>query len=539
MRFLHRWRMSNKNVHSIILNIEPGNIWAALGDGLYRINLKTKKTEQFQTKTQVWDYNHYFFDGERYNNILLLSSYGMGMTEFDMDKKTFKDYKVDSPDEEDWKLNKIRTTIKLNDTLSLINVSKKGFALFDRYSKEFKFLKTPDTIKEEGASMSFDRSGYAWIGRYGNLYQSKKPVVKKSEKVTPIIDIFALFVSGKLRSRPSIDGYDSIILNEYDDNILLQHNFTHSNLYDKIEYEYSLNDDEWLLAKDPNSLQIFNLKNGKQSIETRAKNNGNVLASRKFNFETYQPLYKLPHFIPLCLILIFGLILTFREYRNIRKREKAKNKASFENKLVELEAKALRSQINPHFIYNTLNSIKFYTLTKSKDETSEFITKFSILIRQVLENSKQSLIPLRDEVDTLINYMESEKLRLRDSFQYEVKMQEKVDWDFLVLPMILQPFVENAIWHSLMHKEGDRLITLEFVSSCNSVEYIIQDNGIGRKAANLIIKNQPDVVFLDNEMPWFSSFEILDQLPEINFKIIFVTAYDQYAIKAFRYFAFD
>src|SRR5690606_8941745 len=177
--------------------------------------------------------------------------------------------------------------------------------------------------------------------------------------------------------------------------------------------------------------------------------------------------------------------------QNKRKQKANLLKSTFENKLTELEAKALRSQINPHFIFNTLNSIKYYTIKKTKSETTEFISKFSTLIRQVLENSKQTLIPLQDEVDTLENYLEIEKMRLHNSFQYDVKVGPQTPTDFMIPPMVIQPFIENAIWHGLMHKELDRKLDVEFSGDQTRLTCVVTDNGIGRKAAQQISDKKP------------------------------------------------
>src|SRR5690606_24122942 len=111
------------------------------------------------------------------------------------------------------------------------------------------------------------------------------------------------------------------------------------------------------------------------------------------------------------------------------------------------------------------------------------------LIRQVLEYSKQSLIPLKDEIETVVNYIKIEQLRLRNSFDYEIIIAPGLSLNFLIPPMIIQPFIENSIWHGLIHKEKERKLTLEFLQIEKGISCIITDNGIGREASKKISEN--------------------------------------------------
>ena len=164
--------------------------------------------------------------------------------------------------------------------------------------------------------------------------------------------------------------------------------------------------------------------------------------------------------------------------------EKETLKSNYERQLAELESSALRSQMNPHFIFNTLNSIKYYAISKSPRETSDFITMFSQLIRQMLENSKNEHISLAAEIETMEIYLEIEKIRHRENFNYQFKVDDQLDLDKIIIPPItLQPFIENAIWHGLMHKEGDRKLDIILKKKGIDLLCIIRDNGIGRAAA--------------------------------------------------------
>lgn len=158
---------------------------------------------------------------------------------------------------------------------------------------------------------------------------------------------------------------------------------------------------------------------------------------------------------------------------------------AFGQRLAETEMAALRAQINPHFIFNCLNSIKLYTLENDSVTATNYLSKFSQLIRSVLENSRTERVLLKKELDTLKLYIELEAMRFKQKLQYEFIIAEDIDAGFIeVPPMLIQPYVENAIWHGLMHKkEGGiiRVIVTHPLPELLKIE--ISDNGIGRKLA--------------------------------------------------------
>lgn len=146
---------------------------------------------------------------------------------------------------------------------------------------------------------------------------------------------------------------------------------------------------------------------------------------------------------------------------------------------------ALRAQMNPHFIFNALNSIQQYILTGDVDQANRYLSKFSRLQREVLHNSDQNFITVEKEIEMLNLYLELEQLRFKDNFEYTISLEKEIDATEVKLPpMILQPFVENAIWHGLMPKKGNKTVTIDFLlPSDNILQCVIRDNGIGRDAA--------------------------------------------------------
>ncbi|MGC4036897.1 MAG: tetratricopeptide repeat protein [Chitinophagaceae bacterium] len=187
-------------------------------------------------------------------------------------------------------------------------------------------------------------------------------------------------------------------------------------------------------------------------------------------------------------------LMLYKNFTLKRKNEKLKNereKAVLKQNASEIEMQALRAQMNPHFIFNCLSSINSFILKNETDAASGYLTKFSRLIRMVLINSKKQFISLEDELETLCLYLDMEKLRFMNSFDYKITFANSVDAGAVFLPpLLLQPFAENAIWHGLMHKEGQGHLDIEISIDGKILCCAITDNGIGRlKAEELKTKS--------------------------------------------------
>lgn len=191
----------------------------------------------------------------------------------------------------------------------------------------------------------------------------------------------------------------------------------------------------------------------------------------------------------LALALAVGLVLlNYNRVLSKRNQElNAKNELIKEvtHKAQAIELAALRSQMNPHFIFNCLTSIQFFTAQNNAEKASDYLTKFSRLIRLVLENSKSERVTLANELETLRLYMELEAMRFPNKLHFRIENNTRIDPDTVQLPpLLLQPFVENAIWHGLMHKEEGGTVSIDVrQSQANILQVAITDDGIGRQKA--------------------------------------------------------
>ncbi len=171
----------------------------------------------------------------------------------------------------------------------------------------------------------------------------------------------------------------------------------------------------------------------------------------------------------------------------IQKLESERKQAGLQQQATDLEMQALRAQMNPHFIFNCLNAINGFILINESETAADYLTKFSRLIRMVLNNSQKKFISLDEELETLGLYLYMEALRSKNNFNYQIKCDDTIDaLSIFIPPLLLQPFAENAIWHGLMNKEGDGELLIDLHLENNILQCTITDNGVGRKQAAIL-----------------------------------------------------
>ncbi|HEX6227033.1 MAG TPA: tetratricopeptide repeat protein [Chryseolinea sp.] len=168
----------------------------------------------------------------------------------------------------------------------------------------------------------------------------------------------------------------------------------------------------------------------------------------------------------------------------LERMEKEQKLADYKSRTAELEMMALRAQMNPHFIFNCLNSINRFILKNEPDAASDYLTKFSKLIRLILQNSQAKSVCLENELEALCLYLDMEISRFEDQFNYEIILDPALEIEHLeVPPLIIQPYVENAIWHGLMNKGEKGHLLIDLRRESNTLCCMITDDGVGREKA--------------------------------------------------------
>jgi ligand-binding sensor domain-containing protein len=248
-------------------------------------------------------------------------------------------------------------------------------------------------------------------------------------------------------------------------------------------YRLSGFDPEWISAGGRRFANYTNIPSGDYTFELQVANNEGV-----WNPEVYSVLMSIAspwwatwwfRTLAICAVVSFS-ILAYR-FRIAQIRKEARLKTEFERKIGDVELSALRAQMNPHFIFNCLNSIENYILKNESVKAAEYINDFARLIRLILQNSRSEYIPLKDEVEALELYLQMESLRFDDKFSYSIQVASDVELTEIdIPPMLIQPFIENAIWHGLIPKNAPGNISVEISLLNGDLLCMIEDNGIGR-----------------------------------------------------------
>lgn len=281
----------------------------------------------------------------------------------------------------------------------------------------------------------------------------------------------------------------------------LRFDFTALQLSDPegLVFYYRINDDEWVvLPNGQRSLSLTSLTNGNYNLQIKAVNSAgtasNIIA---LPFTINPPFWRAGWFLLLLAIVLIAVTYLIYRYNinRINKRNKLLNeKAGLEADVRASQLSALKVQMNPHFIFNALNSIQEFILTNEKKLANTYLGKFSDLMRITLDLSQEEYVSLNEELKALNLYLELENLRFSNEIDYAIDTGNITSpGNILIPPMLLQPFVENAIKHGLLHKRGNKKL---FISLTNEPENkllhcIIADNGIGRKKSAELKKFHP------------------------------------------------
>ena len=343
-----------------------------------------------------------------------------------------------------------------------------------------------------------DSNGNLWFGTVNGatVYNSEEDIFIETKTKTHITGI-KLF-------------YDDIQDTEYADSInawypvphelILPYNqnsltFEYTGIYQRnpnaVRYKLMLQgyESSWSPELTKREVTYSNLPPGEYIFKVVSCNESGVWNNKpaEFKFTILSPVWQKLWFIfgvILTILLIFWYLISLRIKRIKQKNRIEQEKLKMEKSILELEQKASRLQMNPHFIFNSLNSIQGFIAVNDSFQAKKYLAKFARLMRLILENSGEEYIPLSNEIFILENYLELEKLSLNQKFEFEIKVAENIDKEEIEIPpMLIQPFVENAVLHGIRPLKDKGFIKINFSSDDNILTCEIIDNGIGREQA--------------------------------------------------------
>ncbi len=360
--------------------------------------------------------------------------------------------------------------------------TKNGLLFFNEEKNVFKRFTTADGLysNDLNATLHCTPEGEIIMGASGFLTSFIPSKLSQTLQSSPQLLLTKFTANGNIVKYKNGNIVD---LNNNDNNIDFEWALPDYNAPFHNRYYCQLQgiDSNWKFVGNKGEAQYANLAPGKYSILLTAANaNGDFLKeSINIQFLIHPPFWRTIWFTLLVFILLSILIYgLFRRRLSI-----AKKKIELRQQMNELEMKALRAQMNPHFIFNSLNSIQECIVTKNTDAAYNYLSQFSKLVRRILENSGKETVPLKEEQELMQWYITLEQLRFTDEFKFSI--QNNCSNPFVEIPsMLIQPFVENALWHGLISKKGEKNLDLIFDDDKQGIVIQIIDNGVGRKAAS-------------------------------------------------------
>lgn len=366
--------------------------------------------------------------------------------------------------------------------------TSKGLGRIHRKSKSETWFDIQDGLSSNIIYDLIFQDNVLWIATGNGLQKLPADLVKNNAE--PKLYLKHALVNGHF-----VDPYQIQSLTSTDE---LELDFHLISFYSQGNYTlaYSWDNKKWTrLQAGQSSFLISNLPSDAKQIYVRGiDSKGKSSAPIILNLDIHPPFYQSTAFFVLAILLTISAVtvlflIYLRQVR--RKQENALERAKLKTNLIESQLTALKAQMNPHFIFNSLNSIYELIIFSETKEAATYLNKFATLLRKVLENSEKEGIPLNEECEWLSLYLELEKLRFGSDFSYQISMEKLNDPFTIMVPtMLLQPFVENAVKHGLLHKSGIKRLEIEFTEESGILECVIRDNGVGREKAEKYRKSK-------------------------------------------------
>lgn len=406
-----------------------------------------------------------------------------------------------------WKYDQRKNTYQRIDALGEIygfHLTKKG----DLWLKSPNALVcyNPDTEQIRRFGAEYDFTNFTWsafvktqddeflFGRY-----QFRPEELQADTVKPKVVFSFVKIFDKVLELPQSLNHTEALELQHDQNFFSV-GFSVLSFFqqDKNQFAYILDgfSPDWIPTSGSPVAAFTNVPPGRYTLKIRGSNSDDIWSDERHLAIVIHPAFwQTAWFKVMLALLLLGSVYALYRYqlaqKTLRSRLRSEvalrrqQEAEFQKYLAQAEISALRAQMNPHFIFNCLNSIQYFTANNDATKASDYLTKFSRLIRLVLENSRSEKVTLENELETLRLYIEMEVMRFGGKVSYHIEVAEGIAQDYLEIPpLLLQPFVENAIWHGLMHKEAGGTVKVSITQPNERLLKVeITDNGIGRQRA--------------------------------------------------------
>lgn len=311
--------------------------------------------------------------------------------------------------------------------------------------------------------------------------------------IRPIIQLDKIFVNGlEIKNQTG-----KLRFSNSENNIQLHYDVLSYRGAKDLRVYYKINNGTWQLAEgNSRILNLASMSPGDYTVLVKSINEDGVESSMpaRIEFSIAYPLWQRWWVVlPAILLAALGIYSYLRYRLKVIHAEAASKEArmKLEKELESSILSALKVQMNPHFIFNAMNTIQSYIYQNDKQNASQYLTRFSDLIRMILDMSTRDKISIEEEIRALTLYLELEKMRFEETFDFTIDVGPEIETDLMKIPsMLIQPYVENAVKHGLFHKHGDKRLKVKFHLAGNVLEVHIEDNGIGRDAARHLVERK-------------------------------------------------
>ncbi|MEZ5196540.1 MAG: two-component regulator propeller domain-containing protein [Bacteroidales bacterium] len=468
-----------------------GNIWAGTEKGLNKYLGSEKGFERFThdpNDPASLNYNAVFCIYEDKAGNLWIGTSGGGINKFNPITKKFKAYTT-----EQGLPNNLIYGIEEDEKGNLWISTTYGLAKFYVASETFVNYDVKDGLQSNEFNLGAcykDNEGRLYFGGM-NGYNVFHPSEIKFNPVQPIVVITKFRKFNEIQPVEYFSG-DTIRLNHDENFFSIEVAALDYSNPSKNKYKYGLEnfDKDWILADASNRLAEYKKVRPGTYRFTAFGSNSDGIWNEKGVFLTIvivPPWWETWMFRIIAVLILISLIslLVIWRIKRIRKKHEIEKKIfEIEKQMFDLDQKALRLQMNPHFIFNSLNSIQSYILTHNENKAVMYLSKFSQLMRLILANSSYKYISIKDELQAVKYYLDLEKLRFDNKFDYTISVDKSIDEDFVEIPpMIIQPYIENAIIHGLLHKPDKGHCEVTIKLDGDRIICTIQDDGVGREKA--------------------------------------------------------
>ena len=452
----------------------------------YRYNSSTGEVRHFGTfaneiSENVYLYPRFVFEE---GNEFWITGYSFGFRQVNAHTGKITDYHYEEQTS-DPHSNTVTDYVRLGDSICIFAGSE-DLGLFNLRSKKYALFKLPkrDTTQERPyhASVALDAGGHLWWASRFNVYRSVQPVITPS--VEPPFYVSLNNVDGIRQPQFQHLGRDQAVQVSRSGSFSFKYHLINPGNEKEVRYTHRLAgyDDVWVESNPLVHNRYAQLRPGNYILELRAYDDVRGM-NRTTSHAVRVDAFWYDHWYSKAglAVLALGLLGFLMRVRGQKIRIEERLKLEYENKLTQLEMNALRAQMNPHFVFNSMNSIKSYLVRKGPDEAADYLTKFGYLIRVILENSKHDILTLEQELKAIRLYVEMENKRFKQPFEFELDIDPDIDLLYAQIPpMLIQPYVENAIWHGLMPKKSARKLRIQIIKVADGMLCIVEDNGVGR-----------------------------------------------------------